>query len=119
MLPRLLEKLSKGWPKYLSDFSKVFEVVCDAWDISIGRVLSQKKYLIAYFSEKFGGSKLKYSTYDEEFYVVVQSLRHWWNYLLPQEFIIYSDHEPFDILIMVQSHSLLKSPRGGVNRWYS
>jgi hypothetical protein len=38
-------------------------------------------------------AKLKYSTYDKEFYAVVQALRHWCHYLLPKEFVIYSDHD--------------------------
>lgn len=32
---------------------------------------------IAYFSEKLSGGKLRYNTYDVEFYVVVQAVKHW------------------------------------------
>ena len=77
----------------LSDFSKAFEVMFDASGISIDRVLSQEKHSIAFLSEKLSGTKLNYSTYDKEFYAVVQSLCHWRHYLLPQEFVLYSDHE--------------------------
>lgn len=38
-------------------------------------------------------AKLNYSTYDKEFYAVVQALRYWRHYLLPQEFVLFSDHE--------------------------
>lgn len=35
----------------------------------------------------------RYSTYDKEFYVVVQALRYWWHYLILKETLLYSDHE--------------------------
>jgi len=36
----------------LPDFSKAFEVTCDASGLAIGGVLRQKNHHIAYFSEK-------------------------------------------------------------------
>ena len=67
--------------------------MCDALNIGLGRVLSQKKHPIIFFSEKLNNARLNYSIYDKKFYVIVQSLRHWRHYLLPQEFVFYSDHE--------------------------
>ena len=58
----------------LSDFSKVFEVICDASRIGICRVLSQEKLPVAFLSKEFSGARLNYFTDDKEFYAVVQSL---------------------------------------------
>ena len=41
---------------------------------------------------------MRYSTYDKEFYAVVQSLRYWQHYLLPKEFVIFSYHEALKYL---------------------
>ena len=56
----------------LPNFTKVFEVECDALRIQIGRVLSQKRNLLTYFSGKLDDAKLKYLTYDKEFYAIFQ-----------------------------------------------
>jgi hypothetical protein len=72
----------------LPDFSKTFQVTCGASGFAIGVVLSQDDRLIAYFSEKLNESKVKYSTYDKEFYVVIQALKKWRHYLFPKEFFL-------------------------------
>jgi hypothetical protein len=60
----------------LSDFNIPFELHCDASKLGIGAVLSQMSKLVAYFSEKLKSTQLNYSTYDIEFYTLVQSLKH-------------------------------------------
>lgn len=40
------------------DLSQPFEFECDANRLRVGVVLVQRKRLIAYFSEKFGGGRL-------------------------------------------------------------
>ena len=92
------DRMTKAPVLRLPDFTKVFEVACGESGVGIGGVLSQENHPIAYFSEKLNDAKLKYSTYDKELYAVVQALRYWRHYLLPQEFVLYSDHEALRFL---------------------
>jgi hypothetical protein len=79
----LKQKVTEAPILILPDFSKVFEVDCDASNLGIGGVLSQEG---------------KPSTYDKEFYALVRSLEHWNHYLLSKEFILHSDDEALKYL---------------------
>ena len=80
------------------NFSKSFEIECDASNVGIGAVLLQEGHPIAYFSKKLSGPTLNYSTYDKELYALVRALKTWQQYLYPKEFVIHSDHESLKFL---------------------
>nr|KYP33985.1 Retrovirus-related Pol polyprotein from transposon 17.6 [Cajanus cajan] len=82
----------------LLNFSRTFELECDASGVGIGVVLLQGGHPIAYFSEKLKGASLNYPTYDKELYALVRALQTWEHYLIPKEFVIHSDHESLKYL---------------------
>ena len=61
----------------LPDCAQQFELHTDASKVGVEAVLSQNNRPIAYLSEKLSSSKIRYSTYDVEFYVVVQAVKYW------------------------------------------
>jgi hypothetical protein len=63
-------------------------VKCNVSGFAIEAVLSQKDRAIAYFNEKLNEAKVKYSTYDKEFYAIIQALKKWRHYLIPKEFVL-------------------------------
>jgi hypothetical protein len=78
----LKEKITEQAILVLPDFSKTFQVRCEASGFMVGAVLSQDNKPIAYFSENMNDAKLKYSTYDKDFYAVIQALKKWRHYLV-------------------------------------
>jgi hypothetical protein len=70
----LKDKLTHAPLLQLPDLNKTFELKCDASGIGLGGVLLQERKHVTYFSEKFSGPVLNYSTYDKELYALVRCL---------------------------------------------
>lgn len=66
---------------------------------------------LLFFSEKLNDARRRYSTYDLEFYAVVQSLWQWRHSLIHWDFILYSNH---DSLCHIQSQKHLNAKHA---RW--
>jgi len=66
----------------LADFSKTFELECDASGVGIGVVLLQGGHPIAYLSEKLHGATLNYPTYEKKLYSLARVLKTWEHYLV-------------------------------------
>lgn len=90
---QIKEKLISAPVLALPDFEKMFELECDASGIGIKAVLSQEGRPILFYSEKLNDTRRRYNTYDQEFYAIIQALKHWQHYLVQWEFVLYSDHE--------------------------
>jgi hypothetical protein len=89
----LKENITGQLVMVLPYFSKTFQLRCDASGFVIGAFLSQDNRLVAHYNEKMNDTKMKYSTYDKEFYVVIQALKKWRHYLVSKEFVLYRNNQ--------------------------
>ena len=86
------------------DWSKPFEIMCDAADFFIGNILGQhidnKLHVIYYSSRTLNDSQLNYITIEKEFLVVVFALKKFRPYLLETKTTIFIDHSALRYLIL-------------------
>ncbi|KAK1641633.1 hypothetical protein QYE76_059438 [Lolium multiflorum] len=72
----LKKRLTEAPLLALPDFTKTFEIECDASGLGIGGVLMQNGKPVAYYSEKLDGARLNYPIYDKELYALYLKSQH-------------------------------------------
>lgn len=97
------------------DFSKTFNLTCDASNIALGAVLSQgpigQDLPIAYASRTLNDSEQNYSTIEKECLCLVWATKYFRPYLYGRKFNIITDHKPLQWLFN------LKDPSSKLVRW--
>jgi hypothetical protein len=82
----------------LPDLQQQFEIETDAFEYSVGTVLTQHGHPMAYHSETLYDTIRKYPSYDKEMYSIVQACRQWKKYILGKQTIIHTDHKPLQFI---------------------
>jgi len=97
------------------DWSKPFEIMCDASDFAIGAVLGQhidnKQHMIYYSSRTLNDAQVNYTTTEKEFLTVVFALEKFRPYLLGTKITIFTDHSALRYLM------LKKDAKARLIRW--
>ena len=77
--------------------------MCDASDLAIGAVLSQreegKPYVVYYASKTLNEAWRNYTTTEKELLAVVYALDKFWAYLVGSDIIIFTDHSTLKYLL--------------------
>jgi len=97
------------------DFSKTFNLTCDACDYAIGCVLSQgpigKNLPIAFASRTLNKTEVNYNTTDKELTSIVWGIKTYIPYLFGQNFNLIIDHRALVWLFIITD------PRSRLTRW--
>ncbi|KAJ9542815.1 hypothetical protein OSB04_029321 [Centaurea solstitialis] len=104
----LKRKISEAPVLALPNLQRPFELETDVSAYAMGVVLLQEGKPVAYHSEMFQGAQRNYRTYDKELFALHQAVKHWRCYLLGNETIVHTDHQPLQYL---QSQAKLQQAR--------
>ncbi|XP_071699273.1 uncharacterized protein [Rutidosis leptorrhynchoides] len=92
----LKRKLTKAPILQSPDWTKPFEIMCDASDFVAGAVLGQrvdrKPVVIYYASKTFSDAQVNYTTIEKELLAVVFALDKFRSYLWGSKVVVFSDH---------------------------
>ena len=90
----LKEALTSASCLVLSDSNDEFEVIMNASEDAktVGAVLIQNDYPVAYESTKLNSHQLNYLIYDKKMCAIIYALERWRSFLLGRHFKVYTDH---------------------------
>ncbi|XP_026380244.1 uncharacterized protein LOC113275033 [Papaver somniferum] len=85
------------------DWSKPFELMCDASDYAVGAVLGQRDckvpYAIYYASRTLIDTQINYSTTEKELLAIIFALEKFRSYLVGTKVVVFSDHAALRYLL--------------------
>jgi len=91
------------------DYFKMFSLAVDASDLAIGATLFQvfdnEGHPICYFSKKLDKHQKSYSTVEKEALSLVLAVRAFSMYFGSKVVIVYTDHNPLNILHRIANHN--------------
>ena len=85
------------------DWSKEFELMCDASDYVVGAVLGQRQdkvfHAIYYASKVLNDAQLNYAITEKEILAIVYASKKFRSYLVESKVVIFTDHAPIRHLL--------------------
>ena len=97
IIQKVKDTFSEGMRLHSHDYSAALQLYTDASDFAIGASLEQCKdgtsCPIAFFSRKLSKTEQNYDTFGKELLAVYAAVKHFWLYLTPGNFTVYTDHQ--------------------------
>ena len=92
-----------------------FEVECDASDLAVAGVLSQRGLPVAFFSRTFHASEKKWPIIEKEACAIIESIRHWKHFLTGRSFILKTDQKSVSYIFDSKHKGKIKNDK--LYRW--